>query len=99
MGLYVSGENLFTQCEAQGFRRITWFPDRPDVMSTYRVTLAADKNRYPLLLSNGNLLETRAPPGNRHHAVWADTHPQPRHMFAPVAGADRKRAVTGKGVK
>src|SRR5690554_4082432 len=55
MGLYASGESLFTQCEAEGFRRITWFPDRPDVMTQYRVTLRADKARYPVLLSNGNL--------------------------------------------
>ncbi|TAM03891.1 MAG: aminopeptidase N, partial [Pusillimonas sp.] len=59
MGLYVSGNSLFTQCEAQGFRRITWFPDRPDVMSRYHVTLRADKTNHPLLLSNGNLQHNR----------------------------------------
>src|SRR5690606_14362131 len=53
MGLYVSGQSLFTQCEAQGFRRIAWFADRPDVMSRYRVIMRADKGRYPVLLSNG----------------------------------------------
>ncbi|WP_353172063.1 aminopeptidase N [Paracandidimonas soli] len=86
MGLYVSGNSLFTQCEAEGFRRITWFPDRPDVMSRYRVTLRADKQRYPLLLSNGNLLESRDLPDGRHEAVWEDPHPKPCYLFALVAG-------------
>lgn len=86
MGLYVSGEHLFTQCEAEGFRRITWFPDRPDVMSRYRVTLLADKARYPILLSNGNLLSTRELPDGRHEAVWEDPHPKPCYLFAIVAG-------------
>jgi aminopeptidase N len=57
MGLYVSNENLFTQCEAEGFRKITWFPDRPDVMAKYTVMLRGDKKKYPVLLSNGNLVE------------------------------------------
>ena len=86
MGLYVSGGNLFTQCEAEGFRRITWFPDRPDVMSRYRVTLRGDKSRYPLLLSNGNLLESRELPGGAHEAHWEDPHPKPCYLFALVAG-------------
>ncbi|NYT26179.1 aminopeptidase N [Alcaligenaceae bacterium] len=86
MGLYVSGDHLFTQCEAEGFRRITWFPDRPDVMSRYRVTLRADKARYPLLLSNGNLLSERDLGGGRHEAVWEDPHPKPSYLFAVVAG-------------
>lgn len=86
MGLYVSGDSLFTQCEAEGFRRITWFADRPDVMSRYHVVLCADKTRYPLLLSNGNLLETRELPGNLHEAVWEDPHPKPCYLFALVAG-------------
>lgn len=86
MGLYVSGNNLFTQCEAEGFRRITWFPDRPDVMSRYRVTLRGDKTRYPLLLSNGNLLESQDLPDRRHQALWEDPHPKPSYLFALVAG-------------
>jgi aminopeptidase N len=91
MGLYVSGASLFTQCEAQGFRRITWFPDRPDVMSTYQVTLEADKTRYPLLLSNGNLIHSRELPEGRHQAVWEDPHPKPCYLFALVAGDFSKR--------
>ncbi len=86
MGLYVSGENLFTQCEAEGFRRITWFPDRPDVMSRYRVTLLADKTRYPFLLSNGNRLDTTAPANGKHSVIWEDPHPKPCYLFALVAG-------------
>lgn len=86
MGLYVSGDKLFTQCEAEGFRRIAWFPDRPDVMACYRVTLRADKQRYPLLLSNGNLLEQRDLADGRHVAVWEDPHPKPSYLFALVAG-------------
>lgn len=86
MGLYVSGESLFTQCEAEGFRRITWFPDRPDVMSRYMVTLRANKERYPLLLSNGNLIGHQDLPDGRHEAVWEDPHPKPSYLFALVAG-------------
>ena len=86
MGLYVSGNSLLSQCEAQGFRRITWFPDRPDVMSRYTVTLRACKKRYPYLLSNGNLIETRNLDDGRHLAVWEDPHPKPSYLFAIVAG-------------
>jgi aminopeptidase N len=86
MGLYVSGDQLFTQCEAEGFRRITWFPDRPDVMAIYRVRLRADRKRYPLLLSNGNLVEQADLPEGRHEAVWEDPHPKPCYLFALVAG-------------
>lgn len=86
MGLYVSGASLFTQCEAEGFRRITWFADRPDVMSRYRVTLRASQADYPLLLSNGNLIETTTLDGGRHQAVWEDPHPKPCYLFALVAG-------------
>jgi len=86
MGLYVSGTHLFTQCEAEGFRRITWFPDRPDVMARYRVTLQAEKSRYPLLLSNGNLVSASELPAGRHEAVWEDPHPKPSYLFAVVAG-------------
>ena len=65
-GLYLSGEFLLTQCEAQGFRKITWFPDRPDVMTTYRVTLEADKSDFPVLLSNGNEIDRGDLPDGRH---------------------------------
>ncbi|HEU0229305.1 MAG TPA: aminopeptidase N [Burkholderiaceae bacterium] len=99
MGLYVSGASLFTQCEAQGFRRITWFPDRPDVMATYRVTLEADKARFPLLLSNGNLIQARELPEGRHEAIWEDPHPKPCYLFALVAGdfSVRERTVKTRG--
>ncbi|GAB3335617.1 aminopeptidase N [Bordetella tumulicola] len=85
MGLYVSGGNFFTQCEAEGFRRITWFADRPDVMSRYRVTLRAGSD-YPVLLSNGNLLTTQTLPDGRQEAQWEDPFPKPCYLFALVAG-------------
>lgn len=100
MGLYVSGASLFTQCEAEGFRRITWFPDRPDVMSRYTVTLRADKSRYPVLLSNGNLAGAQDLPDGRHEATWEDPFPKPSYLFALVAGTfDCREAViqTGSG--
>ncbi len=99
MGLYVSGEKLFTQCEAEGFRRITWFPDRPDVMSSYRVTLRANKERFPLLLSNGNRLHTSDLPDGRHETVWEDPHPKPSYLFALVAGdfACREQTIRTRG--
>lgn len=86
MGLYVSGEQLFTQCEPEGFRRITWFPDRPDVMARYRVSLTANKAAYPFLLSNGNLIEHVDLDNQRHRAVWEDPFPKPSYLFAVVAG-------------
>ncbi|MCB1928364.1 MAG: aminopeptidase N [Rhodocyclaceae bacterium] len=86
-GLYESRGGLFTQCEAEGFRRITWFPDRPDVMARYSVTLEADANVYPVLLSNGNLVERGSLPGGRHFARWQDPFPKPSYLFALVAGA------------
>lgn len=86
MGLYVSGQSLFTQCEAQGFRRITYFADRPDVMSTYTVTLSADRQSYPVLLSNGNLLEETELDHGRHQCRWHDPFPKPCYLFALVAG-------------
>ena len=85
-GLYVSSGNFFTQCEAQGFRRITWFLDRPDVMATYTVTLRADKSAYPVLLSNGNLVEAGDLPDGRHFARWQDPFRKPCYLFALVAG-------------
>ena len=84
-GLYLSGSGLFTQCEAEGFRRITYFLDRPDVMASYRVTLRADKRRYPLLLAGGNLVEQGDLDGGRHYTVWEDPFPKPSYLFALVA--------------
>jgi aminopeptidase N len=91
MGLYLSSGNFCTQCEAEGFRKITFFPDRPDVLSTFTVTILADKAKYPVLLSNGNPGQSGdAEPdeqGNpRHYAVWHDPHPKPSYLFALVAG-------------
>lgn len=86
-GLYLSEGFFCTQCEAEGFRRITYFPDRPDVMSLFTTTLIADKTRYPVLLSNGNLKATGDLLGGRHFARWEDPHPKPAYLFALVAGA------------
>ncbi|MFE8033999.1 aminopeptidase N, partial [Thiohalocapsa marina] len=85
-GLYVSGDMLCTQCEAEGFRRITYFLDRPDVMSRYRVTLVADPARYPVLLSNGNPAGTEELADGRRLARWDDPFPKPSYLFAVVAG-------------
>ena len=86
MGLYVSNESFFTQCEAEGFRRITYFLDRPDVMASYTVTLRADKQKYPVLLSNGNLVEHGDLEDGRHFAKWVDPYRKPSYLFALVAG-------------
>ncbi|MDR7093749.1 aminopeptidase N [Hydrogenophaga laconesensis] len=86
MGLYVSQGTFFTQCEAEGFRRITYFLDRPDVMASYTVTLRADKSKYPVLLSNGNLVDEGPLPDGRHFAKWVDPHKKPCYLFALVAG-------------
>jgi aminopeptidase N len=86
MGLYVSNDNFFTQCEAEGFRKITFFPDRPDVMAKYRVMLRADKKKYPVLLSNGNLIEQGDIGDGRHYALWEDPFSKPSYLFALVAG-------------
>jgi aminopeptidase N len=85
-GLYTSGSGLFTQCEAEGFRRITYFLDRPDVMAVFSVTLRADKSKYPVLLCNGNLVEEGTLDNNRHFARWHDPFPKPSYLFALVAG-------------
>jgi len=85
-GLYVSGNMLCTQCEAEGFRRITYFLDRPDVMARFRVTLVADKARYPVLLSNGNPVGTETLDDGRWVAHWDDPYPKPSYLFAVVAG-------------
>ena len=84
-GLYTSGGGFFTQCEAEGFRRITYFSDRPDVMATFTVTLRADKAKYPVLLSNGNLVEQATLDNGRHLARWQDPFPKPSYLFALVA--------------
>ncbi len=100
MGLYVSRDMLLTQCEAQGMRRITWLPDRPDVLARYSVLLRADRARYPVLLSNGNLVEQGELPGGRHYARWVDPHPKPSYLFALVAGplaCREERIRTGSG--
>jgi aminopeptidase N len=85
-GLYVSGQMLCTQCEAEGFRRITYFLDRPDVMSRFITTLVADKERFPVLLSNGNPAERRDLGDGCHLARWEDPFPKPSYLFALVAG-------------
>ncbi|WP_018882426.1 MULTISPECIES: aminopeptidase N [unclassified Thioalkalivibrio] len=85
-GLYASSGNLCTQCEPEGFRRITFFPDRPDVLTTYRVRLEADRAQYPVLLANGNRVEAGELDGGRHYAVWEDPFPKPSYLFALVAG-------------
>jgi aminopeptidase N len=98
MGLYVSNDSFFTQCEAEGFRRITYFLDRPDVMASYTVTLRAYKAKYPVLLSNGNLTEQGELPDGRHFATWVDPHKKPCYLFALVAGQliCREQRVTSR---
>ena len=86
MGLYASNGMLCTQCEAEGFRRITFFPDRPDVLSTYRVRMRGDKARFPVLLSNGNCDATGQDEDGSHWAEWHDPWPKPCYLFALVAG-------------
>ncbi len=103
MGLYRSSKVYCTQCEADGFRRITYFLDRPDVMSVYTVRLEAAKAEAPVLLSNGNLVAAaELPGGERHFAVWHDPHPKPAYLFALVGGAldhVRQDYVTADGHK
>jgi len=86
-GLYMSGGRFCTQCEAEGFRAITFALDRPDVLARYAVRIEADKDAHPTLLSNGNLTERGDMEGGRHYAVWVDPHPKPSYLFALVAGA------------
>ncbi len=100
-GLYTSGGGFFTQCEAEGFRRITFFLDRPDVMAVYSVCLRAKKASYPVLLSNGNLVEQGDMDGGRHFARWHDPFPKPSYLFALVA-ADlvvREQHIRSRGGK
>jgi aminopeptidase N len=103
-GLYVSGGRFCTQCEAEGFRKITYAQDRPDSMSRYTVRIEADKARYPTLLSNGDPVEAGDLPGGRHYAVWRDPHLKPAYLFALVAGAfdsihDSFTTMSGRLVK
>ena len=107
-GLYVSNGSFYTQCEAEGFRRITFFPDRPDVMARYRVTLIGDREHLPVLLSNGNLIEQGDWPADaqgraRHFARWEDPFLKPSYLFAVVAGKlqaaeQRLRTASGREV-
>ncbi|MFM8676083.1 MAG: M1 family aminopeptidase [Burkholderiaceae bacterium] len=85
MGLYASRGGLFTQCESEGFRRITYFLDRPDVMAVYRVVMRGPKSEFPVLLSNGNLTLQQDLPGGLHEAHWHDPFPKPSYLFALVA--------------
>ncbi|MGI8527680.1 MAG: aminopeptidase N, partial [Pseudolabrys sp.] len=102
-GLYRTGGNYCTQCEAEGFRRITYFPDRPDVMAVYSTRIEADKTETPVLLSNGNLADNGDLPGGRHFALWRDPHPKPSYLFALVGGdlahiEDTFRTMSGREV-
>ena len=104
LGLFLSNGSYFTQCEAQGFRRITWFLDRPDVMSTYTVTLHADKATLPVLLGNGNLDAAGDEADGRHWARWVDPFRKPCYLFAVVAGKldglfDTFTTASGRAVK
>lgn len=86
MGLYASGNNLFTQCEPEGFRQITYYIDRPDVLSTFTTTMIADKQQYPVLLSNGNKIDAGHLDSNQHWVTWQDPYRKPSYLFALVAG-------------
>ncbi|HEX2802384.1 MAG TPA: aminopeptidase N, partial [Sphingomicrobium sp.] len=102
MGLYASGGMLCTQCEAEGFRRITFFPDRPDVLSKYRVRMEADRAKFPILLTNGNPVAEGDSGDGRHWAEWEDPFPKPSYLFALVAGdlkANRDSFTTMSGRK
>ncbi|QUT04866.1 aminopeptidase N [Sphingobium phenoxybenzoativorans] len=104
MGLYASGGLLCTQCEAEGFRRITFFPDRPDVLSRYHVRMEADRKLYPVLLANGDPVGAGELEGDRHWAEWNDPFPKPCYLFAMVAGdlacnADSFTTLSGREVK
>jgi aminopeptidase N len=104
MGLYASGGNLCTQCESEGFRRITFHPDRPDVLSRYSVRMSADKALFPILLANGNLIDNGETGDGKHWAEWEDPFPKPSYLFALVAGnlsanSDRFTTMSGREVK
>ena len=100
MGLYASGGLLCTQCESEGFRRITFHPDRPDVLSRYKVRMSADKACFPILLANGNRVASGDGEGGTHWAEWVDPFPKPSYLFAMVAGdlaANRDHFTTMSG--
>ena len=102
-GLYLSGGNFCTQCEAEGFRKISWYPDRPDVMSIFTTTLVADKSRFPVLLANGNPVAREELADGRHSVTWHDHFPKPCYLFALVAGdlacvEDHFTTVSGREV-
>lgn len=102
-GLYMSGGNWCTQCEAEGFRKITYFPDRPDVMTVFTTRVEADKTKCPVLLSNGNLVEEGDLEDGRHYSVWNDPFPKPCYLFALVAGdlvyiQDHFKTMSGRNV-
>ncbi len=102
-GLYLSGDSLCTQCEAEGFRRITFYPDRPDVLARFTTTLVADPERFPVLLSNGNRVEAGRLDDGRHWVRWEDPFPKPSYLFALVAGplaelTDRYLTASGREV-
>ena len=104
MGLYASGGNLFTQCEPEGFRKITFYIDRPDVMSKFTTTIVADKKRYPVLLSNGNKIDGGEFSDGRHWVKWEDPFAKPSYLFALVAGdlavtEDYFTTMSGRKVK
>ncbi|UNU45098.1 aminopeptidase N [Sphingopyxis sp. YF1] len=104
MGLYASNSMLCTQCEAEGFRRITFHPDRPDVLSRYRVRMSGDKALFPILLSNGNCVAQGDGEGGSHWALWEDPWPKPSYLFALVAGdlvvnRDRFTTMSGREVE
>ncbi len=102
MGLYRSSGKYCTQCEAEGFRRITYYPDRPDVLATFTTRIEADRDEMPVLLGNGNLKNKGKLAGNRHYAVWDDPHPKPSYLFALVAGklgSTHKNFKTKSGTK
>ena len=86
LGMYESNGIVTTQCEAEGFRKICFHPDRPDILSKYRVRIEADKEKYPVLLSNGNFIKRMKLKGNRHEIIWEDPYPKPSYLFAIVAG-------------
>ncbi len=86
LGMYESNGIITTQCEAQGFRRISYHSDRPDILSKYKVRIEANKEEYPVLLSNGNLIEEKDLENKRHEVIWEDPYPKPSYLFALVAG-------------
>lgn len=103
-GLYQSGQQYCTQCEAEGFRHITYFLDRPDVMATYKTRISADKKKFPILLSNGNLIGTGDESNGRHWVLWEDPFKKPSYLFAMVAGhfdvlEDNFKTQSGRDIK